>query len=474
MIPGMMLSQKQVELFRDATERVLETTGVKVMHEETLSLCRKAGARVDKTSGIVRMPRTLLRELLAQAPAEYVVTGVDGVRRTVGGDRQWGVAITTDPWIVDYEEKRPRRPRLEDIRRNTAVGQQLPHVLGMTCMDFPVTDVEGPHSNLVALQEHLLHHAKHNFVYATSLDSMQRWLKIGQVLSRGKELRGSRLFSVAVASLSSLTVTGVNVELMKVACEYDFPVISTVCPTAGMTSPFSLAGTLTTANAEAVFLLALTQMRKPGAPFVYALGPAVGDMKNGACLYYTLDKVLWKAASIQLGKSYGVPVSAECGGAMVHRFDQQSGAEGMLFMLSAVAAGANLLPGFGSTLNAIGHSTEMMLIQEAYFLAARFLAGGIRIDAERLALEGIDHAGAGGTYMTDDLTLKYLRGGEFFSHDLFDYSGGLEPSSSLLERAHAKVQSMTANYASPVPQDIQEGLRRLFHDEGVSRSNPAR
>ena len=467
MEPGVMLSQSQVELIRDATERILETTGVKVMHDEALSLCRKAGAKVDKTSGVVRIPRQLLRELIAQAPAEYGVTGVDGAWHTVGDNRQWGVAITTDPWIIDYDTRQPRRPRLEDIRRNTAIGQQLDHVLGMTCMDFPVSDVEGPHSNLRALQEHLLHHTKHNFIYATSVDSMNRWLKIGRILSRGDDLSGSRLFTVAVASLSPLAVTEANVEFLKVASKYDFPVASTVCPTAGMTSPFSLAGTLALGNAEVIFLLALTQIYRPGAPFVYALGPAVANMQNGACLYYTLDKVLWKAAAVQLGKSYNIPVAAECGGAMVHRFDQQSGAEGMLFMLAAVTPGAHLLCGFGSTHNAVAHSSEMMLIQDAYLRAAQFLARGIRTDAERLALEAIDRAGPSGDYMTDDLTLKYLRGGEFFSNDLFDLSGDLEASASLVERAHEKVLSMTAHFNSPVPSDMQETLCRFFHDEAA-------
>lgn len=464
MLSGLTLSQDQVETIRDATERILETTGVKVMHEGALSLCAKAGARVD-AGGVVRLPRQLLRELISRAPAQYSVTGLDGVKRVVGGDRQYGVAITTDPWIIDYETRQPRRPRLDDVRRNTAIAQQLDYVMGMTCMDFPVTDVEGPCSNLRALEEHLLRHAKHNLVYATSMESLDRWLKIGRVLSHGSDLNGSRLFSVAVASLSPLAVTGLNVEFMKKACEHDFPVIPTVCPTAGMTSPFSLAGTLALGNAEVVFLLALTQICKPGAPFIYALGPATGNMQSGACLYYTLDKVLWKTAHAQLGKSYNIPVATECGGSMVYRFDQQNGAEGMLFMLAAAASGANLLAGFGSTYNAIGHSTEMMLIQDAWFRAAKFLTGGMRTDAEHLALEAIHSAGPSGNYMTDDLTLKYLRGGEFFANDLFDCSGGTETAASLLERAHDKVLAMTSNCASPVPGDVQEGLRRFFRDE---------
>ena len=459
-----VLSDSQVEQVREATEEVLESVGVRVEHDEASGLLRQAGASVDESSGIVRIPRALLRELVGRAPGEFVVRGLDGVERKLGGTEPWGHAIVTDPWIVDYETGEPRRPRLDDVRRNTIIGQQLDHVTAMSCMDFPVTDVKGPHSNLYALQEHLLHHVKHNFVYATSVDSLRLWLDIGRILTRGGELRGSRLFSVAVASLSPLAVMGPNVELMKIACEYDFPIIPTVCPTAGMTGPFSLAGTLVQGNAEIVFMLALTQLFRPGQPFLYAFGPGVGNLQNAGCMYYTMDKVLWKIAHVQLAKSYGLPVAAECGGSMVHRFDQQSGAEGMLFMLAAVASDANLLAGFGSTYNAVGHSTEMMLIQSEYFRAARALARGICTDAERLGVEAIRQVQPGGQFLTDDLTLAFMRGGEFFESELFDHTVELRRAPSLLERAHERATEMVDSFAAPVPEDVKEDLQRFFHD----------
>ena len=463
--PCLGLSGAQVEQVREATERILERTGVRVQHAEARERLRGCGAQVDD-DGVVRLPPDVLRELIGRAPARCAVTGIDGIERVIGGDRPWGGAIVTDPWIVDCETRRPRRPCRDDIRRNTLVAQQLEFVLGASCMDFPVTDVAGPSSNLRALETHLLHHAKHNFVYATSPESLERWLRIGRILTRGGELRGSGLFTVAVAVTSPLVLTDINVELLKTACDYGFPVVPTVCPTAGMTSPFTLAGTLAQANAEILFVLALTQAYRPGHPFLYACGPAVGDMRGGECLYYTLDKVLWKTASIQLGRSYGVPVAAESGGAMGCGFDQQNGAEGMLFMLSAVLAGADLLAGFGSTLNAVGHSTEMMLIQEAWLKAASFLARGMSVDDRRLGLESIHAAGPGGNFLTDGLTLDNLRGVEFFAHDLFEASGRPEPTADMVERAHAGVAAMTAGAASPVPPDIQEALRGFFDAEG--------
>ena len=98
----------------------------------------------------------------------------------------------------------------------------------------------------------------------------------------------------------------------------------------------------------------------------YVSGLSVTDLRNGADLYYTLDKVLWKNAAVQLGLAENMPVGAECGGTLTHRYDPQSGAEGMLFMLAAHASGAHRIAGFGSCHNAVGMSAEMMVIQQAY------------------------------------------------------------------------------------------------------------
>jgi len=461
-----VLSDSQIEQIQQASEEIIEHTGFKVMDDEVLRLCRKAGAHVDEVSGMVRMPRPLLRELVRQAPSSYTVTGLDGIERIIGGNnRQWGQAIVTDPWIVDYETQRPRRPRLDDIRTNTIIGQQLDHVMGMSRMDFPVTDVDGPHSSLRALEEHLLHHAKHHCVYVASRESITQWLEIGQILAQGEDLKRSRLFSIASATLTPLAISNLNVELMKIACEYNFPIVPTICPSAGTTSPFSLAGTLVIGHVEELFMVALSQIIKPGQPIIYTFGPAVTNMQSTTCMYYTLDKVLWKTAHVQLAKSCKLPSSVECGGAMTYRHDQQNGAEGMLFMLAAVASQADILVGFGSTYNAVGHCSEMMVIQDAWLRAAQFLRRGIRTDPERLAEEAIKQIHTTGSFITDKLTFEYMRGGEFFSNDLFDLSGERGGGPAMLERAHEKIQAMVADFKSPVPHKVREDLARYFHDQ---------
>ena len=465
MILSRVLSESDVERLNRGAETVLERTGFHVMEPGALESCAAAGAKVDTASGRVYLSPRLLHELLAQAPRVYTVSGIDGLHYAMGSGEPWGLAIVTDPWIIDYATQTPRRPCLADLQRHTAVAQQMPHIAGISCMDFPVSDVAGSASNLRAWEMHLLNTAKHYHFIPAHPDSNRQWEAIVPILPQGQDPAALRLFSVHVAVKSPLTMTPDNVALLRLACRYDAPVLPTICPMAGSTAPYSLAGTLLLGHAENLFLAALTQIRRPGNPFLYTLGPSVTEMRTAHDLYYTLDKVLWKIAGVQLAHSCGLPAGAECGGAQSFRYDMQTGMEGAWFMGAAVGSGADLLAGFGSGYSAVGMSAELMVIQEAWMHAARFLRRGIRTDNERLGIENLQQAGPGGSFLTDALTLSHLHGDEFFKDALFDRSAAGEMGRTMLERAHEKVEQTVAEFTSPVPAAVQDSLRRYFHDE---------
>jgi trimethylamine---corrinoid protein Co-methyltransferase len=457
------LSPEAIEQFRRSTEELLSTVGFRVLHPAMLRRCQRAGARVDEAASLVCLPPELLRELLAQVPSSYEITGVAGQRWTIGGDHQHAQSIVTDPWVIDYDTGQPRRPCLADIRRHTTIAQKLPRVIAASLMDYPVSDDPGPTSNLRAMAEYVLHHDKHHYVIPASPEGFAHWLQVGEILAGDRGLRGSGLMTIAAAAVSPLTISAWNVDLIQTACDLDLPVLPTICPQAGSTSPYALAPTLLQAHAETVFLAALTQVMKPHHPFLYAVGPSVTDLRDGRDLYYTLDKVLWKLGSIELGRSYNLPVAAECGGTMTFRHDQQNAAEGMTFMLAA-QSGAHMLQGFGSCYNAVGMSAEMQVIHEAWLQAAGFLSRGMNTALLPEGLASLRRAGPGGHFVTDELTLQLMRGEEFFAGELFDLSGSTE-GTPLLQRAHERVEKLTADTTSPLPETTQEALRRYFHDQ---------
>ena len=227
---------------------------------------KKLGVEMAAVGGrTVKVPRELLEELMELVPGRYEVVGAGGRKWTVGGGERHCLAIVTDPWILDYDTGRLRRPCLADVVRHTRIAQMLERVVAISLMDYPVADFPGPTSSLHAMEEHIINHDKHIYVLPTSVESLERWLRVGRILLRGGELNGNRLMTVGVAVLSPLTLTEMNGEFLLIACHNDLPVVPTVCPMAGTTSPYSKAGTLVLAHAENLFLAALTQMVRPGS-----------------------------------------------------------------------------------------------------------------------------------------------------------------------------------------------------------------
>ena len=462
---GRVLSDSQIEKLNKSAEDILENTGFKVLDEDGLSRCAAVGANVDEASGLVRLPRELLYELVAQAPSAYAISSIGGASWEIGGEKQWGLAIVTDPWIIDRDTCEPRRPKLDDVRRHTAVAQGMDCVAGMSCMDFPADDAPGLASSLRAWETHLLHSAKHYHYIPASAESNRRWRAIVEILGDGCAADARRLFSVHAAVISPLCISRDNVDLIRLACAYDAPVVPTICPMAGSTGPYTHAGTLLLGHAENLFLCALTQVFRPGLPFLYAFGPSVTDLRTSHDLYYTLDKALWKTASVQLAHANALPVMAEAGGSMTPAYDLQNGMEGSFFMAAATASDADVLSGFGSCYCAMGMSAEMMIIQETWLKAARFLQRGIDTNEDKLGLESIRKTGPGGHFLTDPLTLQQMHGSEFFEDGLFNYAPAEQVGKSMLQRAQDKVENCVADHQSPVPERIQEKLKRYFHDE---------
>lgn len=476
MIPALMgLTEAQIGRVQAAVTDILARTGFAVAHQGLRAMSGRAGAEVDDGRGVVCFPPELLQELLALVPASYTIRRIDGGSHEVGGEAQHCVAIVTDPWIIDYDSGEPRRPVLADLRRHTIVAQQLEEVVSVSRMDFPVADVEGPCSSLRALQEHLTYHHKHVLAMPADLASFEQWLQIGSILCSPRPLKDSALLSIGVAVISPLTLSQLNGELLIRACEQGFPIVPTICPQAGTTSPYSLLGTVVQATCELVAMAALTQIARPGNPFLAAMGTSVADMRSGHDRYYTLDKVPSKLAGVQMALSYGLPSAAECGGTMTHRYDPQCGAEGMLFMLAAHASGCHMLSGIGSCANAVGMSAEMMVIQTAWLQAARHVTRGLPDEQFEMALDSIRSVGPGGNYLTDDLTLALLRSGEFFSEPIFDHSGGQGEGVPIVQRAHERVEEMVSGYQTRVPQSVLAGLADWFEERyrrGAANDGP--
>ena len=462
-----VLNEGEVVQIHEQSLRILEETGITVTHAGARALLRKRGARVDEQAERVRFPRQLVRELLELAPSMASYEGINGRRLEVGGDHRLYASLVTDPWVMDYHDGR-RQPKLEDIRRHTIIGESLDRVSALMRMQYPVSDIPEPDSCLKTMEVFLCHLTKHVSIYPTSVENCREWCEVYERIADalGLELNRHPLLSVAMAVTSPLQVHGMNVDIMKMAIERNFPIISTVCPMAGTTAPCTVAGTALLSNVEALAPVLIAQACKPGHPVLFGFGPSATNMRTGHDLYYKAEKVFFKTIACQMGKFYRLPISGEAGGAMTWRPDVQNGAEGMAYLLASHLGGQNLIGGVGSMDNANGMSGEQIIMQCGLIDMAEYIARGVEFSEHTLACASIQHVGPGGSFMTEELTIERMRSDEFFDSPHFDLSGGYEPGApGIYEKAHREADRLVTEYVSRVPGKVTEAVRSHFRDK---------
>ncbi len=466
-----MLSQEDRRRIHEQSLEYLEKRGFRITHQGILEMLSSAGAAADFHTGEVRIPRKLSEELLSLAPKRALLQGVNGKVLDASGDNSFYTSLVLDPFIVDWDEG-VRPPNLSDVKRNIMIGESLDEISILMRMQYPVTGINEPDGCLKTMEVLLTNTAKHISVYPASMENLQEWLEAEKIIRREFSPEVP-LMSVAAAVTSPLTIHGVNIEIMEAAVERGMPVISTVCPMAGTTSPYSVAGTFLQANIEALFPVLIVQLIKPGHPVFYGSGPSVTDMRTGKDHYYRCEKMLFKVMSGEMGLFYELPTSGEAGGSLTHRYDMQNGAESMLYLLASHAQQQNIIGGFGSFGNANGMSSEQIIMQVGLMDMARYLTGETDMSDESLALQSLISIGPEGNFLTDELTLKNLYNpDEFFTSRYLDLSGEPEQSGSMAEIARQRVLDIEADFTSPVPGNIREALMRhfygLYQDKGVS------
>jgi len=464
----MVLDQSEMDRIHAGSLRILATAGVSVRDPECRDLLVRAGAKGDPDGEKVYLPGRLVEECLALAPSRFWLHRQDGTAIEVGTDTRIFGSLVIDPWIIDYETQKPRRPMLDDVARHTRLGDALDNVHFLHRMDMPPEDVRGEHAYIRTLEAFAVNTTKPMLAAPASLESLAHWLELAGILAGGRPLAAHPILCLFAPVTTPLTFHALNAEIMKAGVRLGLPLCAQTEPIAGTTAPLSFAGGLLMGNCENLFLVTMAQLLKPGAAITYSVGNALTDLRTGRAIFYPADKMLWKIASAQMARFYRLPIEGEATGSMVGRYDTQNGIEHALHMLPAVVCGGGMFNGLGSCYNACGMSAEMVVIHSDLLRLIERIRLGVEVSDKMLASESIIQAGPGGHFLEDPLTLEMLRSGEFFTDGCFDRTGERSPNrfeDSLLARAHRRVEELLATHTPAVPETVAEAVHRWAADK---------
>ncbi len=474
--PLALLSEDEIEAIHRGSLRVLRDLGLRVLDPETRAVYAAAGAHVNDQQ--VTFDPEMVEALIATAPAEFALHSWNPAHSLhIGGDLLAFGTVGSAPNSCDLDGGR-RTGNRHDFQNFCRLTQMLDsiHFVG----GYPVEpiDVHASVRHLWASYDILTLTDRGCPVYSLG---RQRNLDVIEMvrIARGRtheQMESEPSVFTIVNTNSPLTLDvpmahGI-IEMARanqVTCVTPFTL-------AGAMAPITLAGALVQQNAEALAGLLLTQIVRPGSPFIYGGFTSNVDMQSGAPAFGTPE--YWKTAVSggQLARRYRVPYrsSNTCAANAV---DAQAAYESMFSLWGAVQGCCNfMMHGAGWMEGGLQASFEKMVIDADLLHMVSAALDPLVIDDDTMAFDAIAEVGPGGHFFGTAHTQARYRS-EFYRpliSDWRNYETWQEAGSpEAAEKANRLVKLFLSEYEQPAMPSEQLDELTEFVDKRVAEGGVA-
>lgn len=307
--PVEIFTAAQIERIVAAAFTILEEMGLEIRSQAARDVFRKAGALVDDETQIVRIGADIVRHFAAMAPERFVLHARNPERDLhVGGDVVNFGPVNGAPNIADREGGR----RYGDIAAFRDI-LKITHGLGVLHWQGGVVvepvDLPVPTRHL---DMYLAHIELSDLVWAAR--------GVGGVAAEDGLALCALEHGITPDELgarpSLMIVTNVNsprrvdeeiLDTIMMMAAHGQCVVVTPFTLMGAMSPISLPGALAQQTAEALGIIALTQMIRPGAPAVLGGFTSNVDMRTGSPAFGTPEYVHATLGGAQIARRLKVP-----------------------------------------------------------------------------------------------------------------------------------------------------------------------
>jgi trimethylamine--corrinoid protein Co-methyltransferase len=404
--PSRILSDDQIEAIHRQSLRVLEEIGMDILLPEAREILAGAGALVDGER--VRIGRDIIEQAITTPPAEFVIRARNPEHDIrIGGKWIAFAQVGGPPNCSDLDRGR-RSGTLEDNGNFTKLGQffNCIHTVGDGSVD--AMDVHAAVRHLDVMRNKVRYSDKVPFVYSTGRDRLLDSLEIVR-LSRGiseEDFRTEPSAYTVINTNSPLKLDGpMAMGIIEMARRNQACVV-TPFTLAGAMAPVTLAGALVEQNAEALACLALSQLVRPGAAFVYGAFTSNVDMKSGAPAFGTPEYMKACIAAGQLARRYHLPYRTSSTNA-ANSVDAQSAYETVFSLWGAIMGGGNLIVHAAGWLEGgLTASYEKFALDIDLLQMVQEFLQPIIVDDDAMALDAMLEVGPGGHFFGAQHTLQ--------------------------------------------------------------------
>jgi trimethylamine--corrinoid protein Co-methyltransferase len=474
--PTELARPEQLDAIHDASLRILRDVGMKVLDPETRDLFVTAGATSD--GQIVRFDPAMITQTIETAPSEFTLHARNPAHSLkLGGNHLSFGSVASAPNAADLDGGR-RTGNRHDFRNFLRLIQSLNSIHFTPGYPVEPIDIHASVRHLEATVDLLTLTDKAIHVYSLgrqrNIDAIEM-VRIARGISDETLDHEPSIISI-INTNSPLTLDIPMSHGILEMSRRNQIICVTPFTLAGAMAPITLAGALSQQNAEALAGLALTQIVRPGSPFIYGSFTSNVDMQSGAPAFGTPE--FWKSSIIggQLARRYGLPYrsSNTCA---ANALDAQSAYESMYSLWGAITGGANfIMHGAGWMEGGLQASFEKMVIDADMLHMASAALDPFVVDDDTLAFDAIVDVGHGGHFFGTAHTQARYRT-EFYRPLISDRrnyeSWELAGSPQAAQRANTLVKGFLAEYEPPEFDESSRGeldefVKRRTSEGGVA------
>jgi trimethylamine--corrinoid protein Co-methyltransferase len=448
-----VLSPEGVEAIRGAALRVLEQVGVQIIDPEVGEMLHGAGAHMEGDR--VRLPERLVVDGLAKAPREVTLYDRNGGAISSEDGIPYHGPAPSAVAVLEYDGGR-HTSTYGDVADLTRLADGLP---GIDLISPPAIaqDCSASHSGLLTAEAVFCNTDKFCLAFALNRGEAEGWVAMAELAE--DNLAEQPTIGFAISPTSPLVLARETSDILVYVARRGLPIVTVPGGMAGATSPYTIAGTLVVEHAEALLVVTIAQIVRPGTPCILGLASAIMDMASGNISLGMPERTLLLNAVAPLARAWGLPGYAPAGLSDSFELDEQAGAEKMLSFVTSLASGLEFSSGVGRMEGGLAVSYEGIVIDHELLQMARRYLRGIQVDRGTLAEEVIARVGPGGSFLTQPHTRAFLRSGEFQLSRLFNRRACGAGGRAVREAAHDQVSRILAEHPAPVPEEQQKAFR---------------
>jgi trimethylamine--corrinoid protein Co-methyltransferase len=403
-----LLTHPQIRTLHQATLELLDTVGVRVLHDEARGMLADAGCRLDSDQR-VRIPAALVETAIRSAPSSVTIYDREGREAMRLEGRRVHYGLGTDLLHTHDMETGQLRPScLQDVINAAVVADALEEIDFIASHAFP-QDVPGNLAFIAEFKAMVTHSPKPVYFTAAARPDLEYIIAVAAVAAGGKDRLRENPFLIHYAEpVSPLVHSAGAVDKLLCCADYGIPLNYVPALMSGATGPVTLAGAVATANAEALSGLVIHQLRCKGAPMISGFSVTPMDMRRATTVYGSPDERLTHSACCDLYHFYELPVWGEAGCSDAKSLDAQAGYEAGFSLLLATLDGCNLVHDVGYLGQGLIGSPAAIVLGAELISWVKRMVRGFEIGPEQIALEVIARVGPGGHFLAQKETARRL------------------------------------------------------------------